>query len=233
MRWNALGIAVLAALAAQARAGILTPTDQFRSVEASASVTEGETEVMDSQSLSAPGFGLFDEAVSALASLGDPNDAVAGRGAADQLSGFLPTMTFGNGTAAADTDLSPDGRAPNGFGLSVFSATIMLDADTPYDMTGSLEMSSAGGGSGIASVVFEGPGGVLIEEESLDGTVPFGASGLLVSGEYTIDIFVVAEANAAGAEAAGSFDFELTLIPEPGSAASLLLGAFWLRRARG
>lgn len=226
------GIGLVTPLAA---AGTISFSDQLRSIESHTEVASSETSDADNQTKMAPDFSPFTETVDVTSSLTVGPDTIAAFADAAQNSTLAADGIDADGMAHAATDPTVSGVDPSGSGNSYISLTFEVDADTPFLLSGALSISAiAGDGYGAVGFYFLGPGGVPVLEAFIDeeSTEPLAAGGILVAGEYTLDVFASAYADTSDDAAVASFDFALSLIPEPASGLLALLGGVLLRRRR-
>lgn len=227
-------IAVLCTAAMAPAGTAYVPVSQSRYISIEASVTAGEASDTASAYDEASGFSEFSSAVDGYASLGDPNHPRGAGGNASQYSAFLPDSIVALGFASTFSD-------PNhpfyvaAFSESGFDAEFDVASPTAFELVGSV--ASSGAGDGYASVSIFGPTGTLLDLVSAGRDDPYMLTGTLAPGSYTIAVLAGSETSAAGRSSTAGFEMTLRFVPEPATAAPLLIG--WLvlsgfrRRHRG
>lgn len=204
------------ALSGRTEAALINPVSQQRTVSASAGSPDGN----DSNSDSAPDFGVFDTSVSAHVS--GPNGDIDAT--ASQLSVILGDRVTGEGAVTGGSN-SP---FPGGEGHSSFSLTFDLFQSVDYQINFFLRSFSSIGDSGEAIGFLElsgGPANETILRFDVNGQEPQIESGpvngVLAAGRYNLqartDLYPMGFSSDFG-----TFDFDFAVVPEPST--TVLLG---------
>ncbi len=224
-------LAVLSVCAIPLRAEPIQYVDQTRTLSAAIDIHQGGPHLQGSGSDAAVGFELFDSAVGVSGFL----PLVSGNADATQVSelGLDYITAFGSANAVVSADLEGSGQAD---GSSILSVSFALAESSGFSLDGLISFLAVDPGLaeiGVDVVLSEAAAGVVVAESlSATGESVFSYAGTLEPGEYMLEASVIAGAIGDGAHVArGSFDFEL-VIPEPATAAFMLIGAFLLTAPR-
>lgn len=224
--WTRLLVAggVLIGLSVTTLAGaptLITPVSQTRTTSAETSFTSPEFTDFDSQNDAALDFGPFNSSVNASIKVFDPNTGPVIGASATQNSAIFDSSFFGQGTAGANAE--PGTGAGTGTGQSAFFFEFSIATTVNYTLSGSIDASSQFTGSGQASVTLDGPGGTLYTLSTSGGPQAIGANGTLAPGTYTLTATADASTALAQDDATASFDFTLSVVPEPAAGLSMLM----------
>lgn len=214
MAWRAVaGAASLLLVTTAGAAVVIAPTQQTRTISASASATSvneprfgcsstGSDSDMDDAA--APGVGLFEDQVTASATTPCTNAAAS----ASQESNTLVSSLVAAGTASANAN--GFGLASNSFGESdsIFDVAFTTSNGGPFELEGLLSAFGCCLSSSIATVKLQTGGGAVIFTESAVSS-PVGGedqvvawSGNLAAGSYRL--IVTAEADSPNSDGGGS-----------------------------
>jgi hypothetical protein len=223
-RVSQIAISLLAFGTVLSQASELIPTAQFRTIESQASISVPEGTVSDADFDSAVGFGPFLSNVTSTVQFG-PNPNTAATGAATQDSVIGSPSVSASGSASATAGFGEDVIV--GFGESVFSLDFDVDVAGVFDLSGGLFSNSNGG---FAQVILSDNIDVLYELTATETTETFDLPVLLAPGSYHLT--AVASVEALN-ETTGAATYNVVLaIPEPATAALLLIGGLLAARRR-
>lgn len=217
----------LVGVATSAEALLIQPVSQDRRVSTSVSVDDGILSDSDSDSLSAPDFGPFDETAQASAS-------IPGRTAT---ATAFQRSTIGSDTVSADGAVSA--FTTDGFddatARSFFEITFDITQRLPFELIASVtNFVDDESNSSVDVLLRGGPGDQVIGQTRVDSSLSDNflfASGVLEPGSYVLRASASLVPPATGGDTwSGDYSLSFSVVPEPSS--FLLLGSGLLLVAR-
>jgi hypothetical protein len=238
-------------------AAAIVPVAQDRSVDASATAILPGLMDTDSQSDSAPGFGLFDAMADPLAVANQGGtEVVVAQGVATQISSLGELGVSATGEASVGLTILPvTGASGEGEGTSLFELSFVVDAPSTYSLLGTVDTQAivTGGAalpSLVNSVLFEDVDDGITLFQTLTTDEAFGIGGILDPGAYRLLASAGASADQVAAVTLArtvsgitSYQFDLRLVPVVIPESSTIAGALalvalcatgvWRSRRRG
>lgn len=208
----------------------IAPVSQDRSILAEAEFTSSEYSDFDTHNDQANDFGAFNSSVSASVRVFDPNSGPEISGSAYQNSQILGGSIFGEGGASAQSEFGTGNGTSHG--ASSMMVEFSLASAATYDLSGSLDATSQSTGSAEASFELIGPGGTVYSLSTTSGSQPLSSSGALLAGSYTLTVSSTSDIAFAEDTASSSYNFLLTIVPEPAMGSLALVGLLWMRARR-
>jgi hypothetical protein len=167
------------ALAGTTRAQLIQPVTQLRTVQAIASVTDVKGTQTDSQNVSAPDFGVFEQTFNSSVNL--PGEATSAA-SASQTSSILSDSIVASATFTALPEVFAENVTAEASGSSYLSVTFDLGVPVDYALTGEVTQTA---GAAVATLLGHG---TIAQSVSFDGTVPVNHVGTLPAGRYTLQL---------------------------------------------
>lgn len=216
-------------LSGSAWATSYTPTQQQRAISAIVDMTSGEESQHDEQQDEAQDFGPYVNTVSATVSMFDKLCGAT----ASQDSAFETDLIRATGVIGLNAQ-GGGGISSEASGSSLFSVTFTITNPVDYLLTGTVVSESSGDTTGSAGVTLNDGLNDLVNQTADNSVFFLNETGTLLPGTYTFEAFAGSSSSAGdlfeSSGASGSFDVQLSFIPEPATALALALGALVLRR---
>lgn len=215
-------VAISVVAAGAAKAVLIQPDAQTRSVSSSAFAQDLGGPVNDAENDQATDFTPFTSPVSALASLGDAE----GTGSGFQSSTIGEDGIVASGSASATAESFAEDGIASGSGASIVVVDFTLLTDARYSLQGELTAFD----NGSARVILRDASGDIFRDDAT-GTIAISDSGMLPAGQYTLEVRASGSTSAdspfaaefAFAEYDVSLQFSTPAVPAFGSAGLVLL----------